>query len=157
MNLYEPIFYATHIDLCTIFQCKIYISCIKFCENKLVKPGNLLTWSIILKSADQVDVFDRAIGKVIGRLVPTTVLCSKSGDKQWFDASCQRAYDAKQTVYCAWCRACRADHWCRFVFARTVAQRVYGAVLVLQGSHIMKAPGILGSTPPVHIRGGRHL
>ena len=29
--------------------------------------------------------------------------------------------------------------------------------MVLQGSHIMNEPGILRSTPPVHISGGRHL
>ena len=29
--------------------------------------------------------------------------------------------------------------------------------MVLQGSNIMNAPGILRSTPHVHISGGRHL
>ena len=77
--------------------------------------------------ADQLHVFDRAIGEVSGRLVPTTVLCSSSGDMQWFDASCQRVYDAEHTVYCARCRACSADHSGRFVLARAEAQRVIGA------------------------------
>ena len=39
------------------------------------------TWSTILKSADPLASFDRAIGEVIGRHVPTTVLQSRSGDK----------------------------------------------------------------------------
>ena len=56
------------------------------------------TWSIILKLADEWDAFDRAIGEVIVRYVPTTVLHNRSGDKQWFDASCWRSYDAKQTL-----------------------------------------------------------
>ena len=43
-------------------------------------------------SADPLVTFDRAIGQVIGWYVPTTVLHSRSGDKQWFDASCRRAY-----------------------------------------------------------------
>ena len=47
------------------------------------------TSSIILKPAGPIDALDRAIGEVIGRLAPTTVLRSRSGDKQWFDASCQ--------------------------------------------------------------------
>ena len=55
------------------------------------------TWNTIL-SADQLVAFDRAIGEVIGSYVPTTVLCSRYGDKQWFDASYQRAYDAKHTA-----------------------------------------------------------
>ena len=68
------------------------------------------TWSTILKSAYPLDVFDLSIGEVIGRLVPTTSLRNRSGDKQWFDANCRRDYDAKQPAYQAWCRARSADH-----------------------------------------------
>ena len=39
----------------------------------------------------------------------TTVLSISSGDKQWFDASCRRAYGVTLTSYHAWCRACSAD------------------------------------------------
>ena len=53
------------------------------------------TWSTILKSAYPLDAFDRAIGEVIGRYVPTTVLRGTSGDKQLLNASCWRAYDAE--------------------------------------------------------------
>ena len=49
---------------------------------------------------------------------------SVSGDKQWFDASCRRAYDGKQTVYRAWCRARDADHWSQFELASVEAKRV---------------------------------
>ena len=35
-------------------------------------------WSTILKSADSLVAFDRAIGEVIGRYVPTTVFRSRS-------------------------------------------------------------------------------
>ena len=90
------------------------------------------TWSTILKSADPLVAFDRAIGEVIGRYVPTTVLRSISGDNQWFDSSGQRAYDAKQTAYRARCRTRNAEHWGQFVLARAEAQRVYGAA---RGSH----------------------
>ena len=45
------------------------------------------------------DAFDRTISEFIIRLVPTTILRSRSGDKQWFDANCWRAHDAKQTAY----------------------------------------------------------
>ena len=70
-----------------------------------------ITWSTILRSADQLVSFDRTIREVIGWYVPTTVLRSRSGDKQWFDASCRRAYDAKLTDYRALFKACNADHW----------------------------------------------
>ena len=48
------------------------------------------TWSKILKSVDPLDAFDRTIVEVIRRLVRTTVLHSRSGDKRWFDASCRK-------------------------------------------------------------------
>ena len=85
------------------------------------------TWSTILKSTDPLDEFDRAIGVVIGRLVPTTVLRSRSRDKQWFEESCQRAYDPKKTAFHAWCKTRSADHWGRFVLARVEAQSVNGS------------------------------
>ena len=85
------------------------------------------TWRIIFKSADPLDAFEIAIGEVIGWLVSTTVFRRRSEDKQWFDASRQRAYAAKQTAYHAWCRARSADHMGRFGLDRAEAQRVYGA------------------------------
>ena len=45
-----------------------------------------ITWSTILKLADPIGAFDWAIGEVIGRLVPTTVLHCGSGDQKWFAA-----------------------------------------------------------------------
>ena len=57
----------------------------------------------------------------------TTVLRNRPGDKQWFDASCRRAYDAKQTVYRAWCRAHNPVHWGQFELAHAETQRVYSA------------------------------
>ena len=79
------------------------------------------TCSTILRSADPLVAYYRAIGEGIGRYVPTTVLSSSSGDKQLFDAS-------YQTAYRAWRRPRNAEHLGQFVLARDVAQRVYGAV-----------------------------
>ena len=36
MSLYGPTFHVTPVDLCIIFQCNLYISCIKSCGNKIV-------------------------------------------------------------------------------------------------------------------------
>ena len=80
-----------------------------------------------MKSADPLVSIDRPTGEVISGYIPTTVLRSRSGDKQWFDASCRRAYYATETAYCALCRARSAEHWGQFVLARAEAQRVYGA------------------------------
>ena len=105
------------------------------------------TWSTILKSADPLAAFDRAIGEVVGRHVLTTVLSSRSGDKQWFDANCWRTYDAKQNTCCAWCTECNADHSGRFVLARAEAQRVYGAT---RGSHNGRTMNAMKHFTPSH-------
>ena len=60
-------------------------------------------------------------------LVPNTVSLCRSGVKQWFDDSCRRAYDAKQTYYRAWCRARSDDYWGQFVLTRAETQGVYCA------------------------------
>ena len=36
MSLYGPTFHVTPVDLCIIFQCMLYISCILSCGNKIV-------------------------------------------------------------------------------------------------------------------------
>ena len=36
MSLYGPTFLVTPVDLCIIFQCNLYISCIMSCGNKIV-------------------------------------------------------------------------------------------------------------------------
>ena len=82
---------------------------------------------------------NRPIFLSVYRLVPSTVFSSRSGDKQWFDASYRRAYDAKQTAY-------QPDE--------ELAVQIIGVDLclivlrhrgpmVLQESRIMNAPGIL--------------
>ena len=106
----------------------------------------------ILRSAKPVVASDPAIGEVIGRYVPTTFLHSRSGDKQWFDASCRRAHDAKQTARRAWCRARSAEHWGKFVLARAEAQRVYGAA---RKSHNVRTRNTLQNSACSH-KGGRH-
>ena len=36
MSLYGPTFHVTRVDLCIMFQCNLYISCIMSCGNKIV-------------------------------------------------------------------------------------------------------------------------
>ena len=36
MSLHDPTFHVTPVDLGIIFQCKLYISCIMSCGNKIV-------------------------------------------------------------------------------------------------------------------------
>ena len=37
MSLYGPTFHVTPVDVCIIFQCNLYISCIMSCGNKIVQ------------------------------------------------------------------------------------------------------------------------
>ena len=92
-----------------------------------------------LNSADPLVAFDRAIGKVIGKYVPTTVLRSTSGDEQWFDASCQRAYDARRLL-----NVPGVEHVMRNfgVNLCLLVLRPRGS-MVLEGNRIMSAPGII--------------
>ena len=93
-----------------------------------------------MRPADPLNAFDRAIGGVIGRFVPTTVLLSRSGHKQWFQASCRRVYDVKLSAYCAWGRP---------------RSRVYGAA---RRSHNERTRNTLKHSTCSHtVSGGRHL
>ena len=41
MSLYGPTFLVTPVDLCIIFQCNLYISCIMSCGNKIVSKKKM--------------------------------------------------------------------------------------------------------------------
>ena len=139
------------------------------------------TWNTILKSADPLDAFDRAIGVVIGRLVPTTVLHSRSEDKQWFDAAAGELIMLSRLLIIvpgvAHVRQIIGVNLCLLVLRPRGSMDPLGPYCDL-GGHIksirMNPLGvtqrdygpseshnertrILGSTPPVHISGGRHL
>ena len=85
-----------------------------------------LTWS---QGADEV----------IGRCVPTTVVRSRSRDKQWFDASCRRVCHAKQSAYRSGVEHVMLNigvNLCLLVL------RLRGSMM-LHMSRIMSAPGII--------------
>ena len=107
----------------------------------------------ILKSADPIEAFDRAIGEVVGRLVPTTVcivdlktsngLMPGAGELMMLRRlhvmpGVEHAENIIGTDLCLLMLRPRRS-------------------MVLLGSHIMNTPGILWCTPPVHTSGGRHL
>ena len=110
------------------------------------------TANTILKPPDPLDVSDRAIAEVIRTHGLITVSSSRYGGEQWFYASRLRAYDAKQTAYCAWCRTRNADHWVLFVLVCAEDMRVYDAA---RESHNERARNTL-KHPSGQIGGGRH-
>ena len=48
MSLYGPTFHVTRVDLCIMFQCNLYISCIMSCGNKIVS-NCFLCWAKFLE------------------------------------------------------------------------------------------------------------
>ena len=50
-------------------------------RNNVRSAVKSFTWCPIFKSADPLDIFDGAVVEIIDRLVSTTVLHSRSGDK----------------------------------------------------------------------------
>ena len=82
---------------------------LKHCTNwdSVISTGRSFTWALFCSQC-----------------VPTTVLRSRSGDKQWFDSSCGRAYDGKHTDYPAWYTARNANQWGQFVRARAEAKSI---------------------------------
>ena len=107
------------------------------------------------ESPKPLDVFNQAIGEIISRLFPTTVLRSRSGNRQWFDDRCLRAYDGKQTTYRACCRTRIAELQFIRVDSCLLVLRPRGS-MVLQGGHIMNIPEIFLRTPSVYISGNRY-
>ena len=87
----------------------------------------------MLKSADPLVAFDRAIGEVIGRYIPTTVLRSRSGDKQWSDASCREHMVLNRLLIMP-----GVEH-----AIRNIVVSLYLLPFSLPGNHIMSAIGIL--------------
>ena len=144
------------LDFCNLSGCEQLVSCVLGVEQSVPEYNirstvvlkhranwnnvrcavRSFTWSTILKSADPLDVFDRAIGEVIGRLIPTAVLRRRSGDKQSFDASCLRAYDVISRMLVI----PGVEHAVQIIEVdlRFLVLRPRWS-MVLQGSHIMNA------------------
>ena len=87
----------------------------QFINNSVFPLGPVLLALIII-----------SVRSLVGMFLPL-FLGSRSGDMQWFDACCRRAYDAKQTAYDTRCEARNADHCGRFLLARAEAHRVNAA------------------------------
>ena len=92
-----------------------------------------------MKSADPVDLFDRAIGQVIGRYVPITVLPSGSGDSNGLMPAAGELMMLNRLLIMP-----GVEHamWNIGVNLFLFMLRPRG-FMVLQGRRIMRSPGIL--------------
>ena len=96
-------------------------------------------WSTILKSADPLHAFNRTNGEVIGRVVPTTVLCSKQWLCHWQLAAVRELMMLSRLLIMP-----GVEHAVQIIGVdmRMLVLRPSES-MVLQQSHIMNAPGIL--------------
>ena len=83
------------------------------------------SWSTIVKADDPVDYLNNLVLDVITKFIPSRVIKVRSRDKPWFDESCRRAFDAKQTAYRAWCRVRSPLLWNAYVVARDEAGAIF--------------------------------
>ena len=93
-----------------------------------------------MKSADPLDAFNRAIGQVISRLVFTSVLHSRSGDNNGLILAAGREFMMLSRMLIM--PGVEEPVQIIGVNLNLLIVRPRGS-MVLQGSHIMNAPGIL--------------
>ena len=99
------------------------------------------TWSTILKWADPLDAFDRAIGEVMeGLFQPLFCVVDLAISNGLVPAAGELIMLSRLLMMPGVEHARSADRWLRFVFARPEALRVYGAA---RESHNERTKNIL--------------
>ena len=105
MSLYGPTFHVTPVDLCIIFQCNLYISCIISCGNKIVSNcflEYLVKWNVPL-----ITVLPKFFATWLGEveLACVSIGCQPLGHvTSWMRV----AVPAPRGVdVCVWERSCR--------------------------------------------------
>ena len=61
-----------------------------------------LPWHNIWLSDNPVKVLNKHISLLVGRYVPTKVICVRNKDKPWFDDQCRNAFGLKQEAHLQW-------------------------------------------------------
>ena len=113
------------------------------------------TWSTILKSADPLDAFYRAISEVIIRYVPNFLPLFCAVDLETCNGLIPVAGELMKLNRLLIVSGVEGAVLITAVNLRLHLLKPRGS-MVLQGSSIINAPGILSITPPVHISGVRH-
>ena len=72
-------------------------------------------WRNIWSSDNPVEVLNQHLSLLVGRYVPTKIICVGNKDKPWFDDQCRHAFDLKQEAHLRWTRDCSRVNWEEFV------------------------------------------
>ena len=63
-----------------------------------------LPWCNIFLSDNPVEVLNEHLSQLVGRYVPTKVICVRNKDKPWFEDQCRHAFGLKQDTHLRWTR-----------------------------------------------------
>ena len=63
-----------------------------------------LPWRNIRSADNPVKVLNKHLLQLVGRFVPTKVICVRIKDKPWFDDQCRYAFGLKQEAHLRWNR-----------------------------------------------------
>ena len=74
-----------------------------------------LPWRNIWLSDNPVEVLNEHLSLLVGRYVPTEVICVRNKDKPWFDDQCRLAFGLKQEAHLWWTRDHSRANWEDFV------------------------------------------
>ena len=61
-----------------------------------------LPWRNIWSFDNPVEVLNEHLSLLVGRYVPTKIICVRNKDKPWFDDQCRRAFDLKHEAHLRW-------------------------------------------------------
>ena len=84
-----------------------------------------LPWRNIWLSDNSVEVLNEHLSLLVGRYVPTKVICVGNKDKPWFDDQCRHAFGLKQEAYLRWTRNRSRVNDNEFVHCQVRANETY--------------------------------
>ena len=84
-----------------------------------------LLWHNILSSDNPVEVLNEHLSLLVGRYVPTKIICVHHNDKPWFDDQCRCAFNLKQEAHLRWTCDCSCVNWEEFVRCQVRANETY--------------------------------
>ena len=76
-------------------------------------------------SDNPVEVLNEHLSQLVGRYVPTNVICVRNKDKPWFDDLCSHAFSLKQEAHLRWTRYRSRVNWEEFVRYQVRANETY--------------------------------
>ena len=97
-----------------------------------------IPWKVIFDCPSPVDALNTYLLNIINECVPSRILKFRLRDKPWFNDSCRRIYDVKQTAYRTWTRHRTHANWLDYTRLRAQAVNVYDAAKTEYNRHLQE-------------------